>query len=70
MPRFSDRRWRCVSAKLFLDAIDKFFVGQQQEEPLLRAIADNLSEIEEGERRAEEKHNKFRVFAKDNGSTK
>ena len=61
---------RCVAAKLFLDAIDKFFVGQQQEELLLKAIADNLSEIEEGERKAEEKHNKFRVFAKDSGSTK
>lgn len=64
---------RCTaffSAKLFLEAIDKFFVGQQQEEPLLKAIAENLSEIEEGERKAEEKHNKFRVFARDSGSTK
>ena len=59
-----------ASARLFLDAIDKFFVGQQQEEPLLKAIADNLAEIEEGERRAEEKHNKFRLLAKDGGSTK
>lgn len=60
---------RCA-AKLFLEAVDKFFVGQQQEEPLLKAITQSLSEISEGERRAEEKYNKFRVLAKEKGSTK
>ncbi|CAN0133236.1 unnamed protein product [Scytosiphon promiscuus] len=58
------------TAKLFLDAVGKFFVGQQQEEPLLEAISQSLSEISEGERRAEEKYNKFRVLAKEKGSTK
>lgn len=58
------------AAKLFLEAVDKFFVGQQQEAPLLEAIAQNLSEISEGERRAEEKYNKFRVLAREKGSTK
>lgn len=58
------------TAKLFLDAVSKFFVGQQQDEPLLEAISQSLSEISEGERRAEEKYNKFRVLAKEKGSTK
>eukprot|EP00903_Cladosiphon_okamuranus_P007831 g7577.t1 len=57
------------TAKLFLEAIDKFFVGQQQDASLLEAIAQNLSEISEGERRAEEKHNKFRALAREKGST-
>lgn len=59
-----------LAAQLFLGAIDKFFVGQQQEAPLLEAIAQNLSEISEGERRAEEKYNKFRLLAREKGSAK
>lgn len=58
------------AANLFLEAVAKFFVGQQQEAPLLKAISDNLSEISEGERRAEEKYNKFRVLARERGVTK
>lgn len=58
------------AADLFLEAVDKFFVGKQQEAPLLEAIAENLSEISEGERRAEEKYNKFRLLARERGSTK
>ena len=59
-----------TKAELFLLAMQKFFVGQQQEEPLLKAIRDNLSEIAENERLAEEKHNRFRQSARESGSTR
>ncbi|CAN0298399.1 unnamed protein product, partial [Ectocarpus sp. 8 AP-2014] len=70
LPAVADAWETRGTAKLFLEAVEKFFVGQQQEEPLLKAIAENLSEISENERRAEEKYNKFRVLAKERGSTK
>ncbi|CAM9441810.1 unnamed protein product [Ectocarpus sp. 12 AP-2014] len=70
LPAVADAWEARGTAKLFLEAVEKFFVGQQQEEPLLKAIAENLSEISESERRAEEKYNKFRVLAKERGSTK
>ncbi|CAM9975129.1 unnamed protein product [Ectocarpus sp. 6 AP-2014] len=70
LPAVADAWETRGTAKLFLEAVEKFFVGQQQEEPLLKAIAENLSEISESERRAEEKYNKFRVLAKERGSTK
>lgn len=57
-------------ASLFLEAVGKFFVGQQQEAPLLEAIKSHLSELGETERKTEEKHNRFRVEARENGSTR
>ncbi|CAN0396222.1 unnamed protein product [Pylaiella littoralis] len=70
LPAVADAWKARGTANLFLEAVAKFFVGQQQEAPLLKAIADNLSEISEGERRAEEKYNKFRVLARERGVTK
>lgn len=55
---------------MFLVAMEKFFAGQQQEEHLVKAIRENLSEISENDRLAEEKHNQFRKIARESGSTR
>lgn len=55
---------------MFLVALEKFFAGQQQEEHLVKAIRENLSDISEKDRLAEEKHNRFRETARKSGSTR
>lgn len=57
-------------AELFLEAVQKFFVGQQQGKELQEAVKEHLEKLAETERAAEEKHNRHRLEAKQQGSTK